>query len=600
MPLLRQFRRLQGLIATEICFIAAVFLLGRASAQNCQPGFGLADSIGPGCQQLVTPKIDFNGKITNQQMPIPEYVAVVGQDFVLNLGVEGANVLGLATQVERADDWLPDFSAMTTGTTMAVLTMMPKEPQAGTQYTACAKAMPTAPGTVVFEPLLVCARIKVEKHAASFTANATDPAVRSPPPDMVIDAYVGVMLTLPLEVSAMVAASPSAPPPSSSAPPSVRALPTRSYPLSPTGLPPGAELARRPEVTDADPLQLWTITWTPKVEDTAGVPQRVCVQAMVEEEEGEERCYGVKVHKCRHGMRGGETLESVAVQYHADWLQLHHANPNLPSLNPDKTHPGLLVRLGVTYAVRFGEDLARVAQKFLVEPRDLGLVNPELLAPTTIAYTPGTAGHVTQLDLSLTPRRRVMAGENLTLSLPTLDGAPWRGPVFEGCTPVAAPGGPQYCPPPVLQRSNPAPGCCDPATHRPQSKCGAGGWGRCQYDPQGVMACHVLACAEAPHPAVAAVTWTGEQQRMLIITLRSDLHAGQQLHVTVPRSAGLGLARTEAPVTEAEAHVPLSETSWDPTSMMHVPTEVCVVLPMCHRDLDCVFGSDCNLRASRQ
>lgn len=145
MPLLRQFRRLQGLIATEICFIAAVFLLGRASAQNCQPGFGLADSIGPGCQQLVTPKIDFNGKITNQQMPIPEYVAVVGQDFVLNLGVEGANVLGLATQVERADDWLPDFSAMTTGTTMAVLTMMPKEPQAGTQYTACAKAMPTAP-----------------------------------------------------------------------------------------------------------------------------------------------------------------------------------------------------------------------------------------------------------------------------------------------------------------------------------------------------------------------------------------------------------------------------------------------------------------------
>lgn len=93
------------------------------------------------------------------------------------------------------------------------------------------------------------------------------------------------------------------------------------------------------------------------------IPYRICLTAGMR---GSRRCFHVLVEKCRHCLGAGDTLASVAALHRADWLQVYHANPSLPSHNPDVVAPGYNMRLGVSHRVRSGEYLEQLADKFLV------------------------------------------------------------------------------------------------------------------------------------------------------------------------------------------------------------------------------------------
>jgi hypothetical protein len=130
----------------------------------------------------------------------------------------------------------------------------------------------------------------------------------------------------------------------------------------------------------------------------------------------------------------------VAAQHNADWLQVYLANPFLPGFNPSHLKPGYNLRLGthirnvtlvnatpplpdlegmpparvqiravharsyarvytgVLYNARWGEDLDRLSQRFFVPQSALLAQNPELAAPTSVAYSPDAPGANTQVS----------------------------------------------------------------------------------------------------------------------------------------------------------------------------------------------------------
>jgi len=367
-----------------------------------------------------------------------------------------------------------------------------------------------------------------------------------------------------------------------------------SVPVSASGLPRGATLAPR----DGDSAGgVWEMRWRPTLEDRSAVPRKVCFQAgYAPLPEGSHpglavpahhaphvvRCVRVRVPKCRHVAGPGDTLQSVAYIHRADWLQLYYANPSLPGANPHHVQPGQELRVGVSYHVRENEHLPQLAARFLVSEADLRHANPELSVPVALNYDPVIAGRATQLTLELLPRRRLQAGENVTVPLSHLSGATGAWPVSERC---------DY---PDIEAVYDH---CDEETHAPQERCGPGDAGVCQYDAEGGLACIEPRCeGTGEHPRVRMAAWDGAR-RELVVALHARVEAGEAVRLVVPRAAGLALPPRGASAVPAEAlgAVRAEGGVHDPFLDRMVPMELCVVLPVCDDGLRCLYGSDCSI-----
>ena len=190
--------------------------------------------------------------------------------------------------------------------------------------------------------------------------------------------------------------------------------------------------------------QPWVLKWQPTHSQRTQVPMKLCVGAFKGPDPfagaDDHRCYSLEVTKCRQCVQLGDTLGSIAAQHNADWLQVYLANPFLPGFNPSHLKPGYNLRLGthirnvtlvnatpplpdlegmpparvqiravharsyarvytgVLYNARWGEDLDRLSQRFFVPQSALLAQNPELAAPTSVAYSPDAPGANTQVS----------------------------------------------------------------------------------------------------------------------------------------------------------------------------------------------------------
>eukprot|EP00283_Hemiselmis_rufescens_P006775 CAMPEP_0173432384 /NCGR_PEP_ID=MMETSP1357-20121228/10201_1 /TAXON_ID=77926 /ORGANISM="Hemiselmis rufescens, Strain PCC563" /LENGTH=328 /DNA_ID=CAMNT_0014396969 /DNA_START=94 /DNA_END=1080 /DNA_ORIENTATION=- len=80
------------------------------------------------------------------------------------------------------------------------------------------------------------------------------------------------------------------------------------------------------------------------------------------EQRGVERCYHVRVVKCRYCLGTGETIMHAAARYHTDWLQLWGANTHIR--NPDSVPSWSELVLGPTYTVQTGDTLQGISSRF--------------------------------------------------------------------------------------------------------------------------------------------------------------------------------------------------------------------------------------------
>eukprot|EP00277_Geminigera_cryophila_P001328 CAMPEP_0179427436 /NCGR_PEP_ID=MMETSP0799-20121207/13386_1 /TAXON_ID=46947 /ORGANISM="Geminigera cryophila, Strain CCMP2564" /LENGTH=596 /DNA_ID=CAMNT_0021202485 /DNA_START=215 /DNA_END=2005 /DNA_ORIENTATION=+ len=379
--------------------------------------------------------------------------------------------------------------------------------------------------------------------------------------------------------------------------PSVQFLPDISVPKNGGNLPEGSSLSLATHtlqglaVTTQTRAQPWAFKWQPSHSQRNTAPSKMCFGAYMEGDPaggaanipGELRCYSIRVSKCRQCVQGGDTMGSIAVQHKTDWLHLYHANPSLPGLNPSHLKSGHTLRLGVSYNTRWGDDLERISQRFLVSQSSLEDQNPELVAPTAVTYFPDALGAHTQVTLAMRARRRVMEGENITVTLPGVEGQDWDGLVSEKCDmPVS-----------TLQLR----AYCSPRTHAVNDACGPGLWGRCTYDSSGVMGCRTHECNDQGlHPFLAGASWD-RVTTSLVLVVGADIEAGHEVRVVVSQSAGLKMPTSSKAPTAVHARVPVPEMLWDPVAEEMVPMKLCVVLPVCQSGIECIYGSDCHLRS---
>uniref|UniRef100_A0A7S4PC33 LysM domain-containing protein n=2 Tax=Guillardia theta TaxID=55529 RepID=A0A7S4PC33_GUITH len=219
--------------------------------------------------------------------------------------------------------------------------------------------------------------------------------------------------------------------------PLLTVVPGMSSPMTSSGLPQSSSWALESS-SPLDRPQVWRFSWTPSALDRSAAPVRMCFRASLSKtavaSNGQTLllCVGILIDKCRHYVQPGDSLEKIAAVFQKDWLTLYHANPNLPGYSPTSLTPGHLLRLGVSYAVRWGEDMSQVSRNFLLTPLDIHLTNPELVAPVQLSYKINTGQDNVQISLSFVPRRTIAGGENVTISLPDFAGSSWSGLVSRG------------------------------------------------------------------------------------------------------------------------------------------------------------------------
>jgi len=376
---------------------------------------------------------------------------------------------------------------------------------------------------------------------------------------------------------------------------SVGILADMSAPKNPAGLPEGATLSLATHTLQgaavtAHTVQPWVFKWQPSHSQRNGVPSKMCFGAYMASDPsmgqetvmGEHRCYSIRVSKCRQCVQVGDTMGSIAAQHNTDWLHIYHANPSLPGFNPSHMKQGYDLRLGVLYDTRWGDDIERMAQRFLVPQSALLEQNPELTAPTGVTYTPDALGAHVQVSFVIRTRRRVLQGENITVPLDGVQGEDWEGLVSETCTaPVS-----------TLQLLK----YCSPKTHAVDDACGPGLWGLCKYDHSGVMGCRTHVCnGQGDHPYFEGGSWDrGTGSVSLVVS--ANIEAGHEVKVVVPQSAGLTLPRTRKAPTMVHALVPVPEMIWNPVAENYESMKICVVLPVCQSGVECLYGSDCHLK----
>jgi len=369
--------------------------------------------------------------------------------------------------------------------------------------------------------------------------------------------------------------------------PLLSAVPGLSNPKSSSGLPMESTWARQ-STSSLDRPQVWKLSWTPTIWDRSAAPVRMCFEASLTRTGSPLLgqtillCVGIRVEKCRHYVQAGDTLDNVAAVFQRDWLTLYHANPNLPGFNPTRLTPGDLIRLGVNYAVRWGEGTSQVSRNFLLTPHDLYLTNPELVATVQLSSTIKTAQNNVELQVSFVPRRTIVAGENVTISLPDFAGGLWAGQVSATCSS-------SYL---VAVYS-----FCDPLVNRPNQPCGPGSWGHCAYNQEGKLYCSMPQCVGTGlHPLVEGAAWSGAGQE-LVLKMKRTL-AGELVHVVIPQSSGLRKLMDVKPPLEYVAALPVQEKIYNPVSEMLEQNYLCVILPLCQDGLTCLFGTDCRIQPS--
>jgi len=122
-------------------------------------------------------------------------------------------------------------------------------------------------------------------------------------------------------------------------------------------------------------MNKFQIEWRPTLQDSAA---SLCLVAQANFAiSATRRCFHLRVLKCRHCLRAGETLQDVGRLYGTDWLQLYMSNPHLT--NPDDIPSAFAdLSIGVSYRVRPGDYIDRLAEKFLITRSRLEALNPEL------------------------------------------------------------------------------------------------------------------------------------------------------------------------------------------------------------------------------
>ena len=242
------------------------------------------------------------------------------------------------------------------------------------------------------------------------------------------------------------------------------------------------------------------------------------------------------------------------------------------------------------YDTRWGDDIASLAQRFLVSEQSLLDQNPEILVPTHVTFKPNAAGANSQISLVMRARRRILAGDNITVPLTGIEGESWSGFVFspEAC----------YSPVSTLRVRQ----FCSPATHAVDDSCGPGLWGRCKYNEAGVMGCLTYNCngeADGAHPIFAAATWEMSSANLILPVKdyleKGYVESGEEIKIVVPQSAGLRIQKRGKAPAFVQSLLAVPDKMWDPVAEEYTPTKLCVVLPVCHSGIECLFGSDCHL-----
>mmetsp|Transcript_27588 Transcript_27588/g.72925 ORF Transcript_27588/g.72925 Transcript_27588/m.72925 type:complete len:159 (+) Transcript_27588:298-774(+) len=91
-----------------------------------------------------------------------------------------------------------------------------------------------------------------------------------------------------------------------------------------------------------------------------------------------DRCFAVRVAKCRYCLGPGETLMAAAAKYKTDWMQVWGANPTIT--DPDDVALYTPLTLGPIYTVRVTDTLQRAADRFGTTSDNILGANPDVNA----------------------------------------------------------------------------------------------------------------------------------------------------------------------------------------------------------------------------
>lgn len=294
--------------------------------------------------------------------------------------------------------------------------------------------------------------------------------------------------------------------------------------------------------------QFWALKWTPEHTQQSQIPYSVC---MTPGPGGQQRCWRLFVEKCSHCVRPGDSMESIAAEHGAGWLQLYMANPRLPSHNPQAVAREYALRLGVVYEPRAGDSLEFVAQKFLVSTDAILSENFELWAPARMHYDPRAPGVSARATIIFNATRGLKGGDVVTVTVPELSGPDWIGMTAPDCSVTESLL--HYGRFPALHIKH-----CTAESH-PGNECGPGGWGECQYDADGKPACSVYQCkGYGAHPKMGAAKWSGGTKRLMIeVRQGAMIKVRETVSVVVPRTAGMMYPPRGHPADQTRAVFPL-------------------------------------------
>mmetsp|Transcript_47165 Transcript_47165/g.111202 ORF Transcript_47165/g.111202 Transcript_47165/m.111202 type:complete len:573 (-) Transcript_47165:126-1844(-) len=122
------------------------------------------------------------------------------------------------------------------------------------------------------------------------------------------------------------------------------------------------------------------VRWTPQL-GQEGAEYTVCMEAtMAASPTANRRCFVIAVARCRYCAAQGDTLGSIARQFHTTWLQLWAANDS-PSF---QVTPGTLLVLGPTYSTKPLDSLDSLATRLHTDVDKLLMLNPDIKDPTAI------------------------------------------------------------------------------------------------------------------------------------------------------------------------------------------------------------------------
>ena len=123
------------------------------------------------------------------------------------------------------------------------------------------------------------------------------------------------------------------------------------------------------------------LRWTPTREQW-GLRTQSCMRAQTQSSISAGLCLAVLVHKCTYCVQPGDSLQGIAANLDADWLQLWGANVHLS--NPFQLQPRQLVLLGPLLQFHTTDSLASLAARFGTAPAAIRTLNPldfDLLEP---------------------------------------------------------------------------------------------------------------------------------------------------------------------------------------------------------------------------